>query len=212
MTSSAARFFDGRALRGPKSRGFTLVEVIVALGVLSLILLATVSALRTFANTQVSLDKMVERVDEVRTISSFLRDMLDGAVTGDNQSGGLSFGGRSSALAYFEGDAGSLEWKAPALFGEAYGGVVLVRLAREEQNLKLYWQEPPVNTDHVNWNNASSRILLVNVEEFKVGYRTEHELQWESGEWDAPGAPALVRLTIKAGGRYWPDLILRVQR
>ena len=212
MGTRAARSIVGPALRKQAPRGFTLVEVVVALAVLSLILLATVSALRTFANTQVSLDRMVERVDEVRTISSFLRDMLDGAVTGDNQSGGLTLGGGSSELAYFEGDAQSLAWKAPALFGEAYGGTVLMRLAKEDTSLKLYWQEPPANIARINWNDAASRILLVNVEEFKVDFRAEYSLQWESGEWDAPGAPALVRLTIKSGGRFWPDLILRVQR
>jgi len=193
-------------------RGFTLVEVIVALGVLSLILLATVSALRTFANTQVSLDRMIDRVDEVRTVSSFLRDMLDGAVTGEHQGGGLSFGGGGAALAYFEGSSKSLAWKAPALFGEAYGGTLLVRLVKQDDALVLYWQEPPANNGPINWNNTASRILLTGVEEFKVGFRAEHDSQWESGEWDTEGAPALVRLTIKSKGRYWPDLILRVQR
>ena len=194
------------------SRGFTLVEVVVALGVLSLILLATVSALRTFANTQVSLDRMIDRVDEVRTVSSFLRDMLDGAVTGENQGGGLTLGGGSSELAYFEGDARSLEWKAPALFGELYGGTLLMRLIKDESELKLFWQEPPVNRAKVSWDNKDSRVLLSEVEEFAVEYKPEFDLQWQGGEWDSPGAPALVRLRIKAGGRYWPDLILRVQR
>ncbi len=193
-------------------RGFTLVEVIVSLGVLSLILLATVSALRTFANTQVSLDKVIDRVDEVRTVSSFLRDMLGGAVTGESQSGGLSLGGGSSELAYFEGDSKSLAWKAPALFGEAYGGTLLMRLIKDGRQLKLYWQEPPQGDARIVWSNKNSRVLLSAVETFEVEFKPEHNLEWQRGEWDAPGAPALVRLTIKADGRYWPDLILAVQR
>lgn len=194
------------------ARGFTLVEVVVALGVMSLILLATVSALRTFANTQVSLDKMIDRVDEVRTVSSFLRDILDGAVTGESRGGGLSFGGGGAALPYFEGNSNSLAWKAPALFGEAYGGVLLVRLIKQDDTLVLYWQEPPASNDRIVWDDKASRVLLTDVEKFEVGFRPEHGLPWEQGEWNTEGAPALVRLTIKSKGRYWPDLILRVQR
>ena len=39
-----------------QSRGFTLVEVIVALGILSLIMLATVSGYRTLGNTASTID------------------------------------------------------------------------------------------------------------------------------------------------------------
>jgi len=195
-----------------KSRGFTLVEVVVALGVLSLILLATVSALRTFANTQVSLERLAGRVDEVRTVSGFIRDLLGSAMPGARQSGGLSLGGGSAEFAYFEGTSNSLAWKAPALFGEAYGGTLLMRLAKEDNALKLYWQELPLSNRPVVWHGKDSRVLLESVEEFKVDYRPEFDLPWQHEGWDTDGAPALVRLTIKANGRYWPDLIVRVQR
>jgi len=195
-----------------RAKGFTLVEVVVSLGVLSLILLATVSALRTFANTQVSLDRMLERVDEVRTVSSFLRDMLEGAMPGKVSGSGLSLGTGSSELAYFKGTPVSIEWKAPVMFGEAYGGTMILRLAREGKTIKLYWQEPPQNLARVNWDNTSSRVLVDQVEQFQITYRPELKQEWRGGQWDENGAPALVRLSIKANGRYWPDLIIGVQR
>ena len=194
------------------ANGFTLIEVVVSLAVLSLILLATVSALRTFANTQVSLDKMMGRVDEVRTVSGFLRDLLEGAATGNRVGGGLSFGGGGAGLAYFEGTAEFVEWKAPVLFGEVFGGTQLLRLVREGKTLTLYWQDPPASTVPVDWNGKSSRVLVNSVEEFQVSYKPELNLGWESGKWDDEGPPALVRLSIKAAGRHWPDLIIRVQR
>ena len=67
----------GGALPARGQGGFTLVEVIVSLGILSLIMLATISALRTFGQTQVSLDKMIDRVDEVRTVSGMVRGAAD---------------------------------------------------------------------------------------------------------------------------------------
>jgi len=202
----------GIGIRRKLERGFTLVEVVVSLGVLSLILLATVSALRTFANTQVSLDAMIDRVDEVRTVSGFLRDMLGGAVTGEVQRVGLSFGGTGAGLPYFEGGSNWLEWKAPVLFGEAYGGTMLLRITKVDNVLVLMWQDPPPANAPVVWTDKSSRVLLADVEEFQVSFRSEFDGDWRSGDWDAEGAPALVRLTIKATGRHWPDLIMRVQR
>lgn len=201
-----------RRARPGFSSGFTLIEVVVALGVLSLILLATVSALRTFANTQISLDRLIDRVDEVRTLSSFLRDTLGGAISGSIQGGGLSFGGGGVEAGYFESTPTSLSWKASALFGEAYGGTLLMRIAAEEGALKLFWQEPTPPHVPVVWRGANSRVLLDELEEFNVGFRSEFDLDWETAEWEGEGAPALVRMTIKASGRYWPDLIVRVQR
>ena len=203
---------SGSGSRRKFARGFTLVEVIVALGVLSLILLATISALRTFANTQASLDRIIGRVDEVRTVSGFIREMLDGAVTGEGGSGGLSVGGTGAGLAYFEGSSNWLEWKTPVLFGEAYGGTMIVRIARVDDVLVLMWQDPPPANAPVIWTDKSSRPLLADVEEFQVSFRSEFDGDWQSGDWDAEGAPALVRLVIKAAGRHWPDLIIRVQR
>ena len=196
-----------------KAGGFTLIEVVVSLAVLSLILLATVSALRTFANTQVSLDAMMGRVDEVRTVSGFLRDMFEGSVAGKQQGGGLSFGGSGgSELAYFEGTPQWVEWKAPVLFGEVYGGTQLLRLIKEEGALKLYWQDPPAQHAAVDWNEKNSRILVQKVEEFQLSFKPEFNADWQNTEWEGKGAPALVRLSIKAAGRHWPDLIIQVQR
>ena len=90
---------------------------------------------------------------------------------------------------------------------------MLLRLAKEGSTLKLYWHDPPVGNEKVFWDNKSSRVLLANVEKFEVSFRPEHGDGWQSNDWDSnAGAPALVRLAIIANGRYWPDLILRVQR
>lgn len=196
-----------------KAPGFTLIEVVVSLAVLSLILLATVSALRTFANTQISLDRMMGRVDEVRTVSGFLRDMFEGSVGGEQQGGGLSFGGRGgSELAYFEATPQWVEWKAPVLFGEVFGGTQLLRLIKEDGALKLYWQDPPAQRDAVEWEGKSSRVLVQAVEEFQLSFKSEFNADWHNEEWEGQGAPALIRLSIKAAGRHWPDLIVQVQR
>ena len=64
------------------AEGFTLVEVMVALTILSLVMMATVTGLRTLANTQSAIERMTSRVDEVRSVSIFLRDLLTSASSG----------------------------------------------------------------------------------------------------------------------------------
>jgi general secretion pathway protein J len=200
--------------RHPQSRGFTLVEVMVSLAVLSLILLATVSALRTFANTQGSLERKIARVDEIRSVSSFLRDALQANVSASGEeSQGLSLGGVSTQSAFFRGNSRSVEWKAPMIFGEGYGGTLLVRLAREQNQLTLRWQDPPENDDDFepDWRGTPSRVVIDNVEEFGIAYRQEYDQNWEGGiAIEEP--PVMLRLTIKSSGRYWPDLIAGVNR
>jgi general secretion pathway protein J len=196
-------------------RGFTLVEVMVAMTILSLIMLATVTALRTFANTQQSVDRKVTRVDEIRSVSGFLRDTLQAAVVDSQRGGSLSVGPNSGVRvpAYFKGDAHSLEWNAPVMFGENYGGIFLVRVAQEDDRLVLRWQEPVSRRqdEQADWSEAPQRTLLEGLETWEVLYRPDFDQPWQ-GAWDEVNSPDLVRMTISAGGRYWPDLILPVQR
>ena len=94
------------------SAGFTLVEVVVALAILSLVMLATITGLRTLANTQVSLVRMTERVDGMRAVSSFLRDTLESAAVGSSSGGGLAMGGGAAA-----GNRPTSRWRRMALPG-----------------------------------------------------------------------------------------------
>ena len=195
------------------SRGFTLVEVMVAMAVLSLIMLATISGLRTLGNTQGAIDRMTERVDELRTISSFLRDTLETTVVGESSSG-LSLGGTSSSSSkstVFELSPTSLTWKSSILFGEGYGGTHLLRVAQEGDELVLRWQIPAANGVPEKWDDAPSRTMVHRLEEMEVAYRREFDGEWLQ-KWDKRGLPALVRTRFKVAGRYWPDLIFEVPR
>jgi general secretion pathway protein J len=199
-------------IRPGGSRGFTLVEVVVSLAVLSLIMLATVTGLRTLGNTQVTVDRQVDRVSEVRAVSSFLRDTFGAAVRGSDGSGGLTLGGSGAGRAVFElTEGGGLLWKAAVLFGESYGGQYLLRLEREADALVLRWREPMDGSPVVDWNNAPERTLVSGVDSFEVAYRRTAGGPWLK-EWDGAGTPGWVRLRLQAGGRYWPDLVMVVAR
>ncbi|MEH6568962.1 MAG: prepilin-type N-terminal cleavage/methylation domain-containing protein [Halioglobus sp.] len=193
------------------SGGFTLVEVVVSLAILSLIMVATISALRTFGQTQTSLDKVTQRIDEVRSVSSFLRDTFESSVVGKSSGGGLSMGGGASAGSYLKGGTTAMDWKAFVQFGEGYGGAFLVRVERDQHQLKLKWQDIPAKLDNVSWEGTPERVLVEDLDELQIDYRKEIASAWQE-EWLQQNSPAFVRMTIKAHGRFWPELIFTVQR
>jgi len=194
-----------------QQRGFTLVEVMVSLTILTMVLLGTVTGMRTLGNTQASIERATARVDEVRTVSGFLRGLMESAVVGGQ--GGLTLGGGSREATYFRLGEGYIEWKTNILFGEAYGGVHVVRIADEDGQLMLRWLEPELTRSSPEpWAEAPSRALVRDVEEFSIAVRETFSQDWRLDWEDSATAPALVRLQIKSAGRYWPDLILQVQR
>ncbi|MEQ8517148.1 MAG: prepilin-type N-terminal cleavage/methylation domain-containing protein [Chromatocurvus sp.] len=193
-----------------RARGFTLVEVMVALTILTLVMLATVTGLRTLGNTQVAIERLTGRVDEMRSVSSFLRDTLNSAVTGSD-TGGLTLGGGAGERTIFEVRPNALIWKAVILFGEGFGGSYVVRVAGEGGDLVLRWQEQNRFGEVGDWNKAPSRTLVSGLQEFTVAYRREPGGEWLS-DWDKQGAPGWVRLRIRADDRYWPDLVMQVMR
>jgi general secretion pathway protein J len=194
-----------------REQGFTLVEVLVALTILSLILMATVTALRTLGNAQNAVERVTYRVDEVRTVSNFLRDLLESAVIGANDD--LTTGGGTRDASYFRSEQESLEFKSTILFGESYGGSYLIRVAKEGGSLVLRWQESLVDGAPQDWSKMPSRVMVEQLEELNVSTRKDDTQAWsdETSE-DDFSVPAQVRLHIKSSGRYWPDLIMQVQR
>ena len=197
------------ACHGRDTGGFTLVEVVVALSILSLVMLATMTGLRTLANTQGTLDRMTGRVDEVRTVSSFLRDTIESAAVGNAASSGLALGGKSRESAYFELAPDALVWKSTILIGESFGGSYLLRLAREDDLLVLRWQEPDASGRPGDWSQAQERTLVENLQELEVSWRRDFRDDWQQ-QWEKGDVAGWVRVQVKAADRYWPELIVQV--
>lgn len=191
------------------SGGFSLVEVVVALSILSLVLLATITGLRTLANTQVTVERMTQRIDEVRTVSSFLRDTMESAAVSSGGAGGLALGGKSRESAFFELTPDALIWKSTILIGERFGGSYLLRLAREDDLLVLRWQEPGVSGRPGEWGEAQMRTLVDELQEFEISWRGDYRDDWQR-EWRSGDVAGWVRLQIRAAGRFWPELIMQV--
>ena len=192
-------------------QGFTLVEVMVALTILSLVMIVTVTGLSTLANTQSAIERMTSRVDEVRSVSIFLRDLLTSASSGTDPNK-LTLGRSSEDESYFISGNDFLELDATVLFGERYGGTHRVRIASEDNQLILRWQESNRGAPPKDWSDVSSRVMISQLEEFTVFTKEDYGAQWTENRRIDKRKPILVMLKVKAAGRNWPDLIVRVKQ
>jgi general secretion pathway protein J len=198
------------SVSGSGVRGFTLVEVVVALAILSLVMLGLISGMRTLGNTQSAIDRMTGRVDEIRTVSSFLRDALESAVIGSD-SQGLTLGGMGGVTSFFRVEDQTIAWKSTVLFGEDFGGSYFLRVAQEGDLLVLRWQEPNELDMPGDWADALSRTLVADLQELAISYRLVAGGNWLD-DWVLGNKAVAVRLQLKVADRYWPDLIMQVAR
>lgn len=207
---------DIKAIR--HQQGFTLVEIIIALVVLSLISLGTLTAMRTLADTQAKLNVTVERVDEMRQVSRFLRNSLRQAMLPPS-SGGVGVGiwaelGRvGRGILRHEPD--ELVWLGPLDSVGGLPGLNYMRLYhnRGEQALRL--QITPYHNDleSIDWNLREEGYLLAgSVDEFELAYRMEENEDWVRSlvvnENETEDVPAAIRINIRAQERYWPEIIV----
>ena len=183
-----------------RQRGMTLIEVAVAAVIFSVIMLATVTAFRTFAGTYARLEKETARTTQMREAERFLRRTLQNALNGP---------------ALFEGKHQALEWVAPI---DRVGGVVglqHLRLAKQGRQLLLSFA-PLASSGHLPaWNTVATPFpLLTNVDKLGFYYQPSADDEWtyelmpeNSGE--RVGLPRAVAIEIVADDRAWPPVVVQ---
>lgn len=195
--------------------GFTLLEVTISLVILSMILLATSTALRTFANSKGAVDAVVERADNVRLVSAFLRRTLGAAmpvVSTDQSALGGPFDDsttfdRNYGVA-FSGARNSVVWVAPFTGGTTLGGVHMLRLAREDDQLVLRWVPWRGPAGRAAWASAPRHVVMEDVETFTLAYRPAFGEAWVSRWEGEANNPVAVSVSLQAGGRFMPEIIV----
>ncbi|WP_339615952.1 prepilin-type N-terminal cleavage/methylation domain-containing protein [uncultured Gilvimarinus sp.] len=188
-----------------KARGFTLIEVVVSITILSLIVLATVTAMRTLANTQERLEQKAEQSSQMQMVVRYLRKTLS-----DAQSiTWYKFG--APAGQYFYGDESYVQVVSPLAIAGRTGGLWTSHLSVKEGRLVLKLisglQLPDWSGDGLSY------VLLSNIDAFSIAYRSNRYSEWVS-DWDGLdekpdlGIPSHVKIKLKVAGRYWPDIIV----
>lgn len=201
-----------------QQQGFTLVEIIIALVVLSLISLGSLTAMRTLADTQTKLNATVERVDEMRQVSRFLRNSLRQAMLPPS-SGGVGTGiwaemGRVGR-GVLRHEADELVWLGPLDSVGGFPGLNYMRLYHDRGEQALRLQIAPYHRDleNIDWNLFDEGYLLAeSVDEFELAYRMSVDEGWArslvKNENETEDIPAAIRINIRAQARYWPEIIV----
>lgn len=190
-------------------RGFTLLEVLGALALFSLLLLGVYSGVRTATHTVRSGEAAIERVDEVRSAQQFLRRELAQA-----RAVALTHTDKGDPI-FFKGDAHEMRFVAPL---PGYLG----KLGPQLQQLKLV-----SNGDGTSRLEATfalmppdgaapkplgdTQVLVDHVREGSFSYRApdtaDRPGEWRSGWDDTRAMPRIVRIALKLDGTTsWPQL------
>ncbi|HPK31308.1 MAG TPA: prepilin-type N-terminal cleavage/methylation domain-containing protein [Ottowia sp.] len=197
--------------------GFTLVEVLIAISLLSLLMLVLTGAMRALGQTEVRVEQRIDQADEYRIARQFLRGSFSQVSARGYESRSVD---RPGEYPFFSGDTSSVAWVGamPARFGG--GGRHYLRLAVEpvdgQNSLVLRYAPWDGSPGFSAWQAASTQVIAHSVRAMRLSYR--HPL---TGEWlDAwpPPASMLVALQVKlpdavridydVEGPPWPPMVL----
>lgn len=195
------------------TRGFTLLEVLAALALLSLLMVAVWSGITTATDTVVRGRKHVQRLDQVRGAQRFLRHNLAQATaipyaTDDN-----------NRLLVFQGQVDSMRLVAP-LPG------FLGRMGPQWQKLELVPDEDGDKRLQITFARLSPdgsemtpidkpEVLLTGIRKGHFSYRgrdvRNRDMGWQT-QWSRPShTPALVRIDLQLDNGSWPTLTVPVR-
>ena len=188
--------------------GMTLVEMVIAATIFAMIMLATVTGLRTFALSHDRLLTKTAYTSEMREVDRFLRAAFRDAINITGQ---------------FEGTAREVRWIAPLDRVGSAGGLQHLRLRYFAGSVVLSFA--PVDYEdndgrEPDWGAVVEDYpLLESVRDMRLSYVPKDDTGWStrstiksSGGESAPSIPRLIRLEIETETEKWPPIIVQFDR
>ncbi|PLY14746.1 MAG: general secretion pathway protein GspJ [Sedimenticola sp.] len=218
---------------GSMQRGFTLVEFLIALVLISLITTLLFAGVRLGGLSWEAAETNTERLDEMRLVREFIRRSITQAqpVTVHSEDG-------ESTL--FWGNERMLEWVSPLPEQSGLGGLAIFRLSvsGEEDGARLIldrWLYHPDIFEGIDgvpvWSPlepvpileekglaASSlygqHVLIEKLGDFAISYfggqDLDNEPEWLT-EWSAGDVfPKLLHLNIQFSDDTWPEMVIQL--
>lgn len=194
--------------------GFTLVEILVVMTLMSMVMLALGAAMRTIAQTEERVDQRLQRADEMRVATSFLSSTL-GRISARKSQAPTQIG---SSLFLFSAASSAVMWVGvmPARYGA--GGRYFFRLSLERQGERsdlvirfLPWTGAAVFPD---WAGADSRVLVRDTTRLSLEYGEEDgSNQFWLPEWPhAQKLPSRVRILLQTPAVEWPQIVIALRQ
>ena len=234
--SRARRAQGSRPLRS--SRGFTLVELLIALVLITIITVLMFSGLRLGSRAWEGVETVSERVSDLRVARNFIERTLRQA-----QQRSLVIDGVSRPV--FAGDAESVELVAPLSEHVGIPGLYVLRLGLEDAGeyprlVLARWLLHPETLeggdDHPAWEplidasplfadsspldsdvaaGAYGRtVLLPEVADFELSYfgvaEGEQDPEWSDDWFEQPRLPLKIRLVLTTPRQSWPAAVIEL--
>lgn len=195
-----------------RQRGFTLVELLVAMTLLGLVSLMLFGGLRFGTRAWDSVVASSADRDRIVAAQRFLRQRLGGATA----PGGRRQREISHALAV-EGSDGEIAFTAPWMTALAYPGLYRFTLGHDEGALVLSWQPDGEAETGTTEDRTGARVLLDDVSALRLRYYGWPE-DGDTPEWldawaDAQTPPLLVGIDVEFSdpALYWPGFVVAPQ-
>lgn len=185
-----------------QARGMTLVEVIVATTLFSMIMLATVTALRTFALTYDRVQQEAERTSQIREGDRFIRQALHDAVNAD----GL-----------FEGSSSMLHWVAPVDRAGSAAGLQHIQLLVRDEQMLVSFAPLRASLEAPDWGRVAPDFpLLKDLENLAFSYQAEPLGEWSSrfepSDESTNNLPWAVKIELVLAGKAWPPIVVCLEQ
>lgn len=200
--------------KAPYARGFTLVEVLVATTLLTLVIAGLLTAMRSFAQTEERIDRRIRSDEDLRAAGPFLRSVIS---TVSPRLRAVPAG--SAKQIDFSGGTGSLRWIGVMPARHGAGGLYRFHLharpanADETAALLLEFSPYAPGIDAaLDPAGAHSRVMATGVGEVAFRYRDDPRF---GGEWlaewpHADRLPTQIGLHVRGGSRAWPEIVVAV--
>ncbi|MBK5966613.1 general secretion pathway protein GspJ [Thiocystis minor] len=224
------------ARQAKQIHGFTLVELLIALAMISLITLLLFSGLRLGSRTWESINASAEQVGALRLAHGFLSRTL-------SQARFVTTTIDAESVVIFGGDAQQIEFTAPLSQHVGVSGLYILRLTLEDQGddhalILTRWLlhpeileggdefppwEPLEKDQTMSMNDLPSemdaadgafgRTLLVEkIDAFDIAYYgvrdEETDPDWHPDWFDQSSLPIKIRIRLTTISRAWPDLVI----
>jgi general secretion pathway protein J len=198
----------------PTQLGFTLLELLVVMSLLSVIMVGLMSAMRTMAQTESKIDQRLERLDEIRVARTFLQQTISRVSALKLDAPGAT----GKKIIPFTATPDSMTWVGILPARPNIGGRHFFRLAIEDTpgGRELVLRFAPWAPDIIapNWTNAEARILIKDIQQINIQAQglppsksslTEPWPQgWQNGWPIADTLPEQLRLNLIDSRGEWP--------
>jgi general secretion pathway protein J len=195
-------------------RGFTLVEVLVATALLSLVVLGLLTAMRSFAQSEERIDARIRVDDDLRVSDRFLRTVLSSVSPRQREAAA----GAPKAID-FAGSEREMRWIGVMPARHGAGGLYRFHLFSRPAGAELpaavvleFHPYVPGFEAPLEPAALQSRTMVAGAGEARFRYQDDGEAgeAWLADWPHADRLPQRVGLTVEGADHPWPEMVVSV--